>query len=574
MIRRTPFRPRSRNGLILLSIAMIVMFLVSACGADPQAQQSASSSKAQLDVAIQNAERIGVPITMLRPILLQETQLSGTSAPWTLFSNQAGNQYYGNLAQRYQMLTVQVQGLSVQATQQLDYQTSMDIQNMENALALRQQQKFVEVKTFQQQLEQYQNAMAKAQYPKDYLQLSVNVKQSTLALNLMEPAYNDLQTFQQDVKQLQSSHLDTASFNQEEQQDVQLFRSASTPNDYTNLINVLQTQIQTTSTVSIQAIPYVSAAKLQQFNADIAQLTQYGQSTTSFEQKYHADQAAYSQAKTITDYIKVSNQIDHDITALNYSMTVGYATYLYQQYENEVNSWGNSHVYHDAVDGGNYPLDYEYSQAYGVGLDGGAALQYAKSTGQLSDYQAALTIIKSNYADLKAMEADYSDTTPASQPHASDIQMMKYYGVYGPNSGPVLVVSYIEQTLRYYYNGKLVRQFYIVSGQYQKPSPPGFWSIILKQSPTVFKSSEPKGSAFWYPNTNIQYAMEYHSDGFFFHDAWWRASFGKGDNFPHYDASGTTSFNGNGSHGCINMNPSDIAWLYPQIPWGASVILY
>ena len=142
------------------------------------------------------------------------------------------------------------------------------------------------------------------------------------------------------------------------------------------------------------------------------------------------------------------------------------------------------------------------------------------------------------------------------------------------NGGQVLVVSLIEQVLRYYNNGKLIGAFYVVTGQYMKPSPPGFWSIILRQSPTKFKSSEPQGSVFWYPPTPIQYAMEYHSGGYFFHDAWWRANFGPGDNFPHYDSSGTTEFNGNGSHGCINMNPSDIAWLYPQISWGAAVILY
>jgi hypothetical protein len=574
MIRRSLSGPRYKKGLLLFSIALLLTFLLSACGADPQVQQSASSSKAQLDAAISSAETIGVPASLLQPIINQENQLAHTSAPWALLNSQGDNVYYTNLAQRYHMLTVQVQGLKVQATQQLDYQAAQDIQSLENALGIRQAQNFIEIKTYQQQLEQDQNALAKAQYPKDYLSISSSAKQSTLALNLMEPAYNDLTTFQQDVKQLQTAHVDTTAFNQEEQQDLQLFRGASAPSDYTNLMNQLQTQIQTTSTVSIQAIPYVSAAKLQQFSADIVQLKQYGQSTTAFEAKYQADQAAFNQAKTISQYLQVSAQIDRDTASLQFSMTVGYTKYLYQEYENEVNNWGNSHQYHDPVDGNNYPLDYEYSEAYGVGLDGGAALQYAESTGQLSDYQAALTIIQNNYLELKAMEADYADKTPYNQPHATDIELMKHYGVYGPNSGAVLVVSFVEQSLRYYLNGKLVRAFWIVSGQYEKPSPPGFWSIILKQSPTVFKSSEPKGSAFWYPDTKIQYAMEYHSDGYFFHDAWWRATFGTNDEFPHNDASGDTPYNDTGSHGCINMVPSDVAWLYPQIPWGAAVILY
>ena len=236
-------------------------------------------------------------------------------------------------------------------------------------------------------------------------------------------------------------------------------------------------------------------------------------------------------------------------------------------------AWGQSHQYHNAYDGNAYNLDYEYDEQ-GIGSDADAAVQYAQSTGVTSDYQAAIDLIKNDTANLQAMEADYSDKTPWNQPHATDAQMMKYYNVSGANSGQVLVVSLIEQTLRYYNNGKLVRAFQIVSGQYMKPSPPGFWSVFVKQSPTTFKSSEPKGSAFWYPDTKIQYAMEYHEGGYFFHDSWWRCTFGVNANFPHSDACGTTSFNGNGSHGCINMATNDIAWLYPQIAWGASVILY
>ena len=140
--------------------------------------------------------------------------------------------------------------------------------------------------------------------------------------------------------------------------------------------------------------------------------------------------------------------------------------------------------------------------------------------------------------------------------------------------GQVLVVSLIEQAVRYYNNGKLVRAFQVVTGQYLKPSPPGFWSIFVREHPTEFKSTEPPGSAFWYPPTPIQYAMEYHSGGYFFHDSWWRGIYGPGTNFPHCDPSGTTTFNGNGSHGCINMDPNDVAWLYTQIPWGTPVIVY
>jgi hypothetical protein len=564
---------RLKNGILTVSAILLVTLLLSACGGDPQTQQRANTSKTDLDRLITQAQGIGVPNTMLAPIIQQETQIGNSSAPLTIFSDQPATDYYSNVAQRYQMLAIQVQGMETQVTQQFDYQAALDIQDLENVLAQRQAQNFVEAKTFATQLTQYQDQLSRAQYPRDYTQISINAKQSTLALQLLEPAYNNIASLQADIKQLQASHLDTTALNQEYQQDLQLLRNASKPEELTQLINQTITQLQATNDFSIQAVPYIGAAKLQEFSADIIKLKQYGQNTNNFQQRLNTDQVALAQARSISDYLKVSSQIDHDISALKLSLTAGYANYLLKQYNQEVASWGYAHRYHDPVDGGLYNLDYEYG-AYGTGPDGNAALQYAQSTQQQADYQSTIDIINGNLLHLRAMEADYHDKTPYNQPHAADIQLMKHYHVSGPNGGQVLVVSLIEQVLRYYNNGKLIRSFYVVTGQYMKPSPPGFWSIILRQSPTKFKSSEPQGSVFWYPPTPIQYAMEYHSGGYFFHDAWWRANFGPGDNFPHYDSSGTTSFNDNGSHGCVNMNTSDIAWLYPQIAWGASVILY
>src|SRR5579859_3233462 len=569
----TATRKRFKNSVLTLSIVILVTLLLSACGGDPQIQQRANLSKTNLDRLISQAQGIGVPSAMLAPITQQEAQISNTSAPLTIFSGQPATDYYYNVAQRYHMLSIQVRGLETQVTQQFDYQAALDIQGLENVLAQRRAENFIEAKTFANQLTQYQNQLSTAQYPKDYTRISFDAKQSTLALQLLGPAYNNLVSLQKDIKQLQASHIDTTALNQQYQQDLQLFRNAQKPEDFTQLINLSTTQLQATADFSTQAIPYIGAAKLQEFSADLIKLKQYGQNTTSYQQRLTTDQTALAQARSISDYLKVSSQIDHDISSLQFALTAGYASYLLKQYNNEVASWGNSHQYHDLVDGGVYNLDYEYG-AYGTGPDGNAALQYAQSTGQQADYQAAIDVINGNLLHLRAMEADYGDKTPHDQPHATDIQLMKHYNVYGSNGGQVLVVSLIEQTLRYYNNGKLVRTFYVVTGQYMKPSPPGFWSIILRQSPTKFKSSEPQSSVFWYPPTPIKYAMEYHSDGYFFHDAWWRANFGKYDNFPHIDASGTTSFNGSGSHGCINMNPSDIAWLYPQIAWGTPVILY
>ncbi len=558
------------KGMLIFSLGILLVMLLSACNSNPQLQQQESQNKVELDNAIIHAQSIGVPTSMLQPIINQETQLTHTNAPIGLFNDQPVNEYYSNVTQNYAMLTVEVNGLISQTTQQFDYKASQDLQTLENALAERQAQNFVEAKTFAKQLTDYQSKLSTAQFPKDYIQISNDAKSSTQALHLMGPAYAALTSLKKVTQQLQASHLDITALNKEQQEDLQIFRQATAPADYSQLIDQVNVQLLETTVFSTQAIPFVGRAKLAEFSSQIDLLKKYGQNTTTFQQRLTIDQASLAQAKSISDYLKASAQIDSDTNSIQLPLVQGQATYLLKQFHQEVSNWGSSHQYHDAYDGGVYNLDYEYD-TQGIGSDADAAVQSAQT---IDDYQSAIDLINNDVLHLRAMEADYSDKTAWNQPHATDISLMKHYNVYGPSSGQVLVVSLVEQTLRYYNNGKLVRSFLIVSGQYMRPSVPGFWSIILREHPTEFKSTEPPGSAFWYPPTPIQYAMEYHSGGYFFHDSWWRADYGPGMNFPHSDLSGTTSFNDNGSHGCINMNPSDVAWLYSQIGWGTPVIMY
>jgi hypothetical protein len=556
--------------MLFLSLGMLLAILLSACNGNPQLQQQESRNKLVLDQSILHAQSIGIPATMLQPIIGQENQLVNTNAPVGFLNEQPVNDYYSNVSQRYAMLTVEVNGLVSQSTQQFDYKASQDLQTLENTLAERQAQNFVEAKTFAHQLTQYQSKLASAQFPKDYILISNDARSSTQALHLMGPAYAALQSFQKVIQQLQGSHLDVTALSQEQKDDLQTFRQATTPATYSQLIDQINTQLQETTVFSTQAIPYVGKAKLNEFSAQIDQLKKYGQNATSFQHRLSIDQASLKNAKSISEYLRVSAQIDSDANSIQLPLVQGQATYLLNQFHQEVTNWGNAHQYHDAYDGGNYTLDYEYA-AQGIGSDADAAVQSSQT---MDDYQSAIDQINNDFMHLRAMEADYGDRTPWDKPHVTDISLMKHYNVFGASSGPVLVVSLVGQTLRYYNNGKLVRSFLIVSGQYMKPSVPGFWSIILRQHPTQFKSTEPPGSAFWYPPTHIQYAMEYHAGGYFFHDSWWRADYGPGMNFPHGDSSGTTSFNDNGSHGCINMNPNDVQWLFSQIGWGTPVIMY
>ena len=99
-------------------IILLLALLLSACAGNPQSQQQVTTNKTSLDAALAHAKDIGVLDTMLQPIIHQETQLSTTNAPITLFSDQPVTDYYTHLAQRYSMLTIQVNGLMTQATQQ------------------------------------------------------------------------------------------------------------------------------------------------------------------------------------------------------------------------------------------------------------------------------------------------------------------------------------------------------------------------------------------------------------------------------------------------------------------------
>jgi lipoprotein-anchoring transpeptidase ErfK/SrfK len=115
--------------------------------------------------------------------------------------------------------------------------------------------------------------------------------------------------------------------------------------------------------------------------------------------------------------------------------------------------------------------------------------------------------------------------------------------------------------MRVYQGGKLIHETPIVSGNPDKPTPPGFTQIYNRQSPAIFKAfDQNKNSPFYYPDTPINYAMEYHVGEYYYHDSWWREpdDYGYGKKYPHYAPN---AFN-DGTHGCINMSKDEAAWLW------------
>jgi L,D-transpeptidase catalytic domain len=570
MVYFAPLRHYARKHVLITTSILLFAVLFSACSGAALAQQKATSTKSHLDRLLAHAREIGLPNSMLQPIVRQEQHISRTQAPLTLFSDQPTIDYYGNLARRYQVLAVEVSSLEVQVTQETASHAYLDMHSFETVLTQRQSQHLIEASIFASRFAQDQALLANARYPKEYLLISADARRATQALSLMGSAYHDLRSLSHMASQLQESHVDITAFTQEEHDDLELFRAARTVGDFTHLVDLINVQLQEANVLVLQAIPYFGAyegvIKLRELSAAISELRKYHGDTSPFQQRLTLDQQNLATAKG-NEYINVLEQLERDIASLQIPLARAQAVFFLKRFQQEVDKWGSHNHYQDGYDHHAYRLDYEYDQQ-GIGADVAAAVQRART---VDDYQAAIDMIHNYFFHLQSMAVDAYDRTPWNQSHIADRGLLRRYHL---TTGTVIVVSLAGQALRFYRNGQLVKAFHVTTGQYDRPTPPGLWSIFLRQHPTEFKSSDPKGSAFWYPPTKIEYAMEYHSGGYFFHDSWWRADYGIGTNFPHYDSGGDEAFAGNGSHGCINMEPDDAAWLYNHTSDGTTVIIY
>jgi len=561
---------RASSFVVLITLLTL---LLSACGS-PQAEQQSKQSKAELDAQIANARNSGISNSLLQPILNQEKNLSQTSTLPTLFSNQSATNNNQNLTKRYQMLTVQVRGLEDQVTQKLSYQAVQNMQDFQTILTQRQTQGFVEVPAFSSLYHTYSKQLVQAQSPKDYADISNKAQDATQSLQLLGTAFDKLTTFQHLISQLQSSNMDASALNEQVSSDTGLLRSAASVSDFNKVITQLDAQIQGTVTFSTQAIPYVGAIKLKEYSDAINTIQQYGGDTTAFKQSLQTDRNMLDKARTIGDFLTFSSQIDNDLTAIQVPSLRAKANFFVQDYHKQVTAWRSANVYHNPFDGQDYQLGNAYDTMpddYGEGSAIDDAFQSAQTP---EDYQGIVNLVQDTEANFKAMQADYLDTTPWNQPHATDKQLMDYYKA---TSGTVVVVSEIEQAARIYQNGQLIHSAQVVTGEYPRPTPPGFTQVFSKQHPIRFVSFDAPGSPFYYAPITLQYGLEFHQGGYFLHDVEWRSVFGNGPDhradLPHSDPADQADA-GHGSHGCINFSLDEAAWLFSNIDYGTPVIVY
>jgi hypothetical protein len=134
--------------------------------------------------------------------------------------------------------------------------------------------------------------------------------------------------------------------------------------------------------------------------------------------------------------------------------------------------------------------------------------------------------------------------------------------------GKLILVSISKEWLWAYQDGQQVFDTPVTTARPGLVTPQGIWHIFNHLHPTTFYSPWPPGSPYWYPPTYINYAMEWHTGGYFIHDSSWRCTYGPGTTGWHYDSCGGWMY---GTHGCITAPLSAIIWLYDWAPNGTTV---
>lgn len=306
--------------------------------------------------------------------------------------------------------------------------------------------------------------------------------------------------------------------------------------------------------------------QLKAFQQWITLMQQYGGDVTTYQQQYNADQQALQNAHTKESYQTALTTLNKQVDAIKFPAMKAEGTSLQKELQQQVSDWGQTHKYHDSFNNTDYPLGYEYG-SNGIGDWVNQDLTTAKT---MADYQQAIENLQMYLTNFQAMKDDSNDKTPYNQVHQTDLQLLQHYNRMDTK---VVIVSLSEQALRVYDHGKLVNAFLVTTGRPDKPSIPGTWWVEGKQAPTVFKAGVPQSSPYWYPDTPINYAMQYHSDGYYLHDSWWRNDYGPGTNFPHADSSGDP-FSAQGSHGCVNMSKDNAAWLYNFVKVYTRIFIY
>ena len=553
--------PRSARSVFYAALLLLAL-VASACGADPS-QAQAQRNRAQLDAELRHAQQMGIPRSMLRPVMTAERKTAAGAGDW--------GYSYQNAAASYARLYTQLMQVEQQSGGVLTQEATQNLGIFSALLNARKQDGFIEADGYQRRLDTAEQQLSAAKTPEDIAVVLNFARAQAQALQAMVPTYDRLEAFKSSVDAMQKAGITSSWAGDAYTQDLTDFRAATTPEDYAHLQRLIRGQLAQLTADSVEAAPYVSTALLTAMQGDVDQLKTYGDQTASFQQDHDADLRALTAAKSPADYLTLLNTIVNQRDQMALPLARDKAQYDMQALEALVRQTSAR----DPL------LDYEYADgATGIG-DVEQWFQEAPQQNYDNPTCGWDVICRYGQVDaeavqmatnLRAMLQNLNDKTGPSQPHQTDLQLMQDYGFM---LGQVTVVSLREQVARAYQDGRLVYWSYVTTGRVGLPTPPGVLYTMSKQRGITFLPLGPTGPANGYP-TFINYAVNFTSPfwhqfvGFFLHDAWWRLRFGPGSNLPHYDPSAWN----NGSHGCINFPLSAIPQYYNWVQVGTPVIVY
>jgi L,D-transpeptidase-like protein len=135
------------------------------------------------------------------------------------------------------------------------------------------------------------------------------------------------------------------------------------------------------------------------------------------------------------------------------------------------------------------------------------------------------------------------------------------------HNGPdrMILVSVQAQRLLAYDHGKVILDTQVTTGRAALPTDIGAMQVVKKDAPWTMHSPWPKGSPYWYPDTEVRIVAWFTRTGEGLHDAAWEP----------LSAYGPGSENGPfASHGCIHLPPAAEAILFPWAAIGTPVVVY
>ena len=133
-----------------------------------------------------------------------------------------------------------------------------------------------------------------------------------------------------------------------------------------------------------------------------------------------------------------------------------------------------------------------------------------------------------------------------------------------PGPGQVIVIHLAAQTLTAYDNGTQVLETLVTTGRKGLRTPLGIDTITWEASPYLFISPWPEGNPYYYPPSEVNWVLHFHSGGYFIHNAPWEPN----------SVYGPGSENGpDASHGCVQVPYNAMQFLWNWTKIGATVVV-